>query len=128
MEAADSAHAWRCAGDELGPGRTATFPLQGGDGEMARGFIVNHGNGYYAFSDVHARVDGNLGWVTCAETILSHARGQISVTALLATNVFERRGGDWLVIHHHASHILAGEPPREASPAGGAPRPSTPTP
>jgi ketosteroid isomerase-like protein len=67
----------------------------------------------FSISDAHARVEGNLGWVTCAESILSHARGQIAVTSLLATNLFERRGDEWLVIHHHASHILAGEPPRE---------------
>ena len=67
----------------------------------------------FTISDVHARVEGNLGWVTGAESILSHARGQISVTSLLATNVFERRGDDWLVIHHHASHVLVAEPARE---------------
>lgn len=69
----------------------------------------------FTISDVHAHVAGDLGLVTCAESILSHARGQISVTPLLATNVFARHGDDWLVIHHHASHILAGEPPREDS-------------
>jgi ketosteroid isomerase-like protein len=30
---------------------------------------------------------------------------------VLATNIFERgAGGDWLIIHHHASHILTGDP------------------
>ena len=32
----------------------------------------------------------DLGWVTCTENILSHARGQVAVTSLLATNIFER--------------------------------------
>jgi ketosteroid isomerase-like protein len=33
------------------------------------------------------------------------------VTSLLATNVFERSGaGEWLLVHHHASHILTGDP------------------
>jgi ketosteroid isomerase-like protein len=68
----------------------------------------------FSIAEVRPRVDGNLAWVTCTESILSEARGQIAVTSLLATNVFERRGGEWLVVHHHASHILTGEAPAEA--------------
>ncbi len=64
----------------------------------------------FSIADVDVHVDGNLAWVTCTENILSHARGQIAVTALLATNVFERLGGEWLMIHHHASHALPSEP------------------
>jgi ketosteroid isomerase-like protein len=63
----------------------------------------------FSLSDVTARVDGNLAWVTCTENILSEARGTVSVTSVLATNVFERQAGDWLLVHHHASHILTGE-------------------
>ena len=62
----------------------------------------------FSIGDVRPHVDADLGWVTCTENILSHARGQVAVTSLLATNVFERRRGEWLMIHHHASHILAG--------------------
>ena len=68
----------------------------------------------FSISDVDAHVDGDLAWVTCGENILSHARGQIAVTTLLATNMFERRGGDWLMIHHHASHTMPARPPGEA--------------
>lgn len=64
----------------------------------------------FSITDVHAHVGGDLGWVTCTENILSEARGNISVTSVLATNIFERVGGEWLLIHHHASHILAGDP------------------
>ncbi len=67
----------------------------------------------FSISDVHIHVGGELAWVTCTESILSQARGTISVTSVLATNIFERRGGDWLLIHHHSSHILAAEPPTE---------------
>ncbi len=62
----------------------------------------------FSIGDVDARVDGDTAWVTCTENILSQVGGNIAVTTLLATNVFERRGGEWLVVHHHASHILAG--------------------
>jgi ketosteroid isomerase-like protein len=67
----------------------------------------------FSLSDVTARVEGNLAWVTCTENILSEARGNISVTSVLATNVFERQGGDWRLVLHHASHILTGDPSSE---------------
>ncbi len=67
----------------------------------------------FSISDVRPYVNGDVGWVTCTENILSEARGQVAVTALIATNVFERRGPQWLMIHHHASHILGGQPPGE---------------
>ena len=54
--------------------------------------------------------EGDLGWVTCTENILSQSRGQITVTRLVATNLFERVAGEWRMIHHHASHLLTGEP------------------
>jgi len=62
----------------------------------------------FSIGDVDARVDGDTAWVTCTENILSQAGGNIAVTTLLATNVFERRAGEWLIVHHHASHILGG--------------------
>lgn len=60
----------------------------------------------FSLSDVSVRVDGNLAWVTCTENILSQVRGNISVTSVLATNLFERQGDAWLMIHHHASHVF----------------------
>jgi ketosteroid isomerase-like protein len=65
----------------------------------------------FSIADVRPHVDADLGWVTCTENILSHARGQVAVTSLLATNVFERQRGEWLIIHHHASHVVAGRAP-----------------
>lgn len=65
----------------------------------------------FSLGDVQARVGGDLGWVTCAENILSQVRGNIAVTTLIATNVFERRGAEWRMVLHHASHILTVEPP-----------------
>ena len=67
----------------------------------------------FSLSEVAARVDGNVAWVTCTENILSEAGGNISVTSVLATNVFERQGGEWRLVLHHASHILTGEPTPE---------------
>lgn len=64
----------------------------------------------FSLGDVQARAAGDLGWVTCSEHILSQVRGNIAVTTLLATNLFERRSGEWRMVLHHASHILTGEP------------------
>jgi len=62
----------------------------------------------FTLSNVSAMVGGDLAWVTCTENILSDVGGRVTVTAILATNLFERDAGGWRVIHHHASHILGG--------------------
>lgn len=71
----------------------------------------NTGEIRFSLSDVSVRVGENLAVVTCTENILSQAGGNISVTSVLATNLFERIGDRWLMIHHHASHVFSGEPP-----------------
>jgi ketosteroid isomerase-like protein len=55
-----------------------------------------------------ARVVGGpeVAWVTCTENILADVQGRVSVTSLLATNVFERAPEGWRMVHHHASHVL----------------------
>jgi ketosteroid isomerase-like protein len=60
------------------------------------------------FTISDARVGGgpDLAWVTCTENILSDAQGRVSVTSLLATNIFERTSDGWRMIHHHAAHVL----------------------
>jgi ketosteroid isomerase-like protein len=67
----------------------------------------------FTLTEIQVEVRGDIGWVLCTENILSEARGNLSVTAILATNIFERHGRDWLMVHHHASHVLA----TSASPA-----------
>jgi ketosteroid isomerase-like protein len=61
----------------------------------------------FTLSNVSAAVGGDLAWVTCTENILSDVGGRVSVTAILATNLFERDGAGWRLVHHHASHVLA---------------------
>lgn len=64
----------------------------------------------FTLSEVNVNVSGDLAWVTGIENILSEVGGRVSVTAILATNLFERDGGGWRLIHHHASHVLASSP------------------
>jgi ketosteroid isomerase-like protein len=60
----------------------------------------------FTLSDVNVNVSGPLAWVTCTENILSDVQGRVTVTSILATNLFERADGSWRLVHHHASHVL----------------------
>jgi len=71
----------------------------------------------FTLTDVRVEVCGDLAWVLCTENILSETRGSLAVTAILATNLFERHGDEWLLVHHHASHVLAPPASPEAGPA-----------
>ncbi|MBI3637660.1 MAG: nuclear transport factor 2 family protein [Candidatus Rokubacteria bacterium] len=68
----------------------------------------------FTISDVHVAGDGAVAWVTCTENILSQVRGQVSVTSVLATNVFTRAADGWRLVVHHASHVLGGAPAPES--------------
>lgn len=67
----------------------------------------------FTITDVRVEARGDLGFVHCTENILSETRGSLSITAILATNVFEWHAAGWRLVHHHASHILA---PRDPAP------------
>ena len=60
----------------------------------------------FTLSEVTVNVTGDFAWVTCTENILSEVGDRVSVTAILATNLFERTGTGWLLVHHHASHVM----------------------
>lgn len=64
----------------------------------------------FTLTDVQIEVRDELAWVVLTENILSQSQGNVAVTSILATNLFERHGDDWLMIHHHASHILGPRP------------------
>ena len=69
----------------------------------------------FTITDVRVVAADELAWVTCTENILSEAGGRLSVTAVLATNVFERTLDGWRMVHHHASHVV-GSAPDESAP------------
>jgi ketosteroid isomerase-like protein len=60
----------------------------------------------FTISEIQAETAGDLAWVTCTENILAEVRGRVSVTRVLATNLFERGPDGWRMVHHHASHVL----------------------
>lgn len=71
--------------------------------ESWRTIFENTAEMRFTLGDVDVQVAGALGWVTCTENILQSVRGRISVTSVLATNLFERGAGGWRMVHHHAS-------------------------
>jgi ketosteroid isomerase-like protein len=65
--------------------------------------FANTGEMRFTLADVNVTVGGDLAWVTCTENILSEVNGRVAVTAILATNLFERGADGWRIVHHHAS-------------------------
>jgi ketosteroid isomerase-like protein len=69
----------------------------------------------FELTGVEVSVCGDLAWVVCTENITSRTYDGVSRSAVEATNVFERREGRWLLVHHHGSPVIGGaasdEPP-----------------
>jgi ketosteroid isomerase-like protein len=59
-------------------------------------------------------VFGDTGWVSCLENVTSAYEGGFSTALIEATNIFVRRGGRWLMVHHHTTP-LPGRLPAGAS-------------
>jgi ketosteroid isomerase-like protein len=75
--------------------------------------LNNTGEIRFTVGDVQVAVSGSLAWVTCTENILSQVRGRVSVTSVIATNIFQREADGWKMVLHHASHVL-GAPAAES--------------
>jgi len=52
-------------------------------------------------------VKEDLAWAVCNETIATKDNGKWLEGRVLSTNIFERRKGTWLLVHHHGSPVLA---------------------
>ena len=59
-------------------------------------------------AEPRATVRGDMGFVVCDELVGPHK--------LLATNIFVREDGQWMLVHHHAAPVYADEAPIEATP------------
>ena len=57
-------------------------------------------------SEVKVRVEGDMAWVCCLETITS-GNDKAGVTLARATNLFTRAADGWKMILHHASQVPA---------------------
>jgi ketosteroid isomerase-like protein len=56
-------------------------------------------------SEVWVRLSGDLAWVTCTEHITVINESSFESVQAVATNLFVKRDGRWLMSHHHASPI-----------------------
>lgn len=67
----------------------------------------------FTLTDVRVEVSGSLGWVVLIEELESGGYDGPSQSQILATNLFEKRDGQWFLVHHHASPIFAPAPTGE---------------
>ncbi|HXG30139.1 MAG TPA: nuclear transport factor 2 family protein [Thermodesulfobacteriota bacterium] len=56
-------------------------------------------------SNVNVEVSGDMAWITCIEHITHIVKDRVHKGLAQATNIFERHGSHWLMIHHHASPV-----------------------
>ncbi len=56
---------------------------------------------------ISAEVNGDLAYVVLVENVLQVVKKRRIEAQSLATNVFERMGGQWFLIHHHGSPIVS---------------------
>ena len=67
----------------------------------------------FTLSDVRVKVSGSLSWVVLIENLESGGPGGSSLSQILTTNLFEKRGNEWFIVHHHGSPIFAPPAPPE---------------
>ena len=60
----------------------------------------------FELTDLQVQVAGDIAWVICVENISSRQGETLQETRVLATNLFERMGEEWKMIHHHGSAVM----------------------
>ena len=60
----------------------------------------------FELTDVTVHVAGDMAWVVCVENITTHQSDEPQQAKVLATNLFEWIGDEWLMIHHHGSAVM----------------------
>lgn len=68
-----------------------------------------------AVSRVIIHVSGDVAWVSCLENVTSAYQNAFSSALVEATNIFQRRQGRWLMVHHHTTPLV-GPPPDAVAP------------
>lgn len=60
----------------------------------------------FALTDVMVQVAGDIAWVICVENLTTQQSDELQQARVLATNLYERIGDAWLMIHHHGSPVM----------------------
>jgi ketosteroid isomerase-like protein len=58
-------------------------------------------------------VAGDVAWVSCLENVTTAFQNDFSSALVEATNIFQRRQGRWLLVHHHTTPLA--QPPPDAT-------------
>jgi ketosteroid isomerase-like protein len=61
-------------------------------------------------SNLAIQTGNDIAWVTCTENIASAHEANYQTATALATNIFHKINGLWLLGHHHASPVAVGAP------------------
>jgi ketosteroid isomerase-like protein len=70
----------------------------------------------FDLTGVEISIAGDLAWVVCTENITSRTYDGVSRSQVEATNLFERHGGQWRMVHHHGSPVVSAPGSEEPSP------------
>ncbi len=60
----------------------------------------------FEITDFQVQVAGDVAWVVCVENLATRIDDTPQESRVLATNLYERIGDEWKMIHHHGSAIL----------------------
>jgi ketosteroid isomerase-like protein len=60
----------------------------------------------FELTEIQVQVAGDLAWVICTENITSRQGENTQESQVLATNLYERINGRWVIIHHHGSPVM----------------------
>jgi len=60
----------------------------------------------FELTDVMVQVAGDMAWVICVENLTTQQSDEPQHAKVLATNLFELIGDEWLMIHHHGSPVM----------------------
>lgn len=60
----------------------------------------------FVLTEMQIQVAGDLAWVICTENITGQQGETAQESRVLATNLYERVGDRWMIIHHHGSPVM----------------------
>ena len=85
------------------------WSLRSGWPEVRDSWVLIFNNTFsmeFNLTDLQVQVAGDLGWVVCVENIVSRQGEAEQHSHVLATNLYERLGDEWKIIHHHGSPVM----------------------
>ena len=60
----------------------------------------------FELADIMVQVAGDMAWVICVENLVTQQAEEPQQAKILATNLYELIGDEWLMIHHHGSPVM----------------------